>query len=164
MATSLLGKNDKDFLHSSMRESIFEHKFIAAFLSYCWQQNNFEVEVLRSEIDDSGYDLVISTGNKTSYLQLKVTAEDTDTSEFPIHQKLIHKERSFILLMEYQRNNLDEFVYYLQPINHESWHEGNAIANRPNTRMIKRTFVQGPKRNRQIRQQTIAQIFHTLSV
>lgn len=154
---------DKDFLHSSMRETIFEHKFIGDFLSHCWQQSRFDVEVLRSEIDDAGYDLVISIGKITSYLQLKVTAKDTDTSEFPIHEKLINKERSFILLIEYNRKDLSEFIYYLMSINRRTWNEVNK-GRSDSVRMIKRTVVSGFKnKDRESRMKTIKQLFEDLS-
>ena len=45
--------------HSMLRELIIEHLFIGEGLRKLWRRGITDVEVLRSEIDTFGYDLVI---------------------------------------------------------------------------------------------------------
>lgn len=45
-------------LHSTLRERIVEHVFIGDALRRLWQREVRDVEILRSEFDAGGYDLV----------------------------------------------------------------------------------------------------------
>ena len=47
-------------IHSTLRERIVEHVFIGDALRRLWQLGVSDVEVLRSEFDTGGYDLVMS--------------------------------------------------------------------------------------------------------
>ncbi|MGX5665887.1 hypothetical protein ACWKW9_07900 [Rhizobium daejeonense] len=57
--------------NSSLRENILEHLFIGSALRGLWQQGIVDVEILRSEFDAYGYDLVISRGQVVRHVQLK---------------------------------------------------------------------------------------------
>jgi hypothetical protein len=62
---------DQHFESSSFRENIVEHQFIAAILQKLWVAGVVNVEILRSEFDSHGYDLVLSKGHVTRHIQLK---------------------------------------------------------------------------------------------
>jgi hypothetical protein len=47
------------FLQSSLREKLLEHLFIGELLRRLWRLGRRDIEVLRAEIDASGYDLVL---------------------------------------------------------------------------------------------------------
>jgi len=68
----------KDFLHSNLRERIVEHVFVGDTLRSLWQNNIVDVEVLRSEFDAHGYDLVMTRGAIVRHIQFK-----TGTSKKP---------------------------------------------------------------------------------
>jgi hypothetical protein len=53
------GAETSHFLHSTLRERIVEHVFVGDALRRLWQHGVTDVEVLRSEFDAGGYDLVI---------------------------------------------------------------------------------------------------------
>ena len=59
------------FEHSSLRERIVEHVFVGKILKNLWTRDVFNVEVLRSEFDAHGYDLVLSRGDLIRHIQLK---------------------------------------------------------------------------------------------
>jgi hypothetical protein len=64
--------------HSTLRERIVEHVFIGDALRLLWRQAVMDVEVLRSEFDAHGYDLVMSRGSIVRHIQFK-----TGTSSRP---------------------------------------------------------------------------------
>ena len=51
-----------NYLNSTLRERIVEHLFVGKALQWLWNRNPrvTDVEVLRSEFDAGGYDLVMS--------------------------------------------------------------------------------------------------------
>jgi hypothetical protein len=63
--------NDPHAEHSVLRERIVEHAFIAELLKRLWNRGVFDVEVLRSEFDREGHDLVLAHRGVTRHVQLK---------------------------------------------------------------------------------------------
>lgn len=63
--------------YSTLRESILEHLLTGALLRRLWERRIFDVELLRSEFDAGGYDLVLSRGMITRHIQLKASAGTT---------------------------------------------------------------------------------------
>jgi hypothetical protein len=62
--------------HSMLRELIIEHLFIGEALRKFWQAGVTNVEVLRSEADSFGYDLVMSRAKIVRHIQLKAMKSD----------------------------------------------------------------------------------------
>ena len=58
-------------LHSTLRERIVEHVFVGESLRALWRQGVVDVEVLRSEFDAHGYDLVMGRGAIVRHIQFK---------------------------------------------------------------------------------------------
>jgi hypothetical protein len=69
---------DRNSTHSVLRERIVEHIFVGDVLRLLWRRGVTDVEVLRSEFDSHGYDLVMARGRTVRHLQLK-----TGTSRKP---------------------------------------------------------------------------------
>ena len=57
--------------HSVLRERIVEHVFVGDALRALWRRGVTDVEVLRSEFDAHGYDLVMSRGPVVRHIQFK---------------------------------------------------------------------------------------------
>jgi hypothetical protein len=55
---------------SHYRENLLEHVFIAEVLQACARRRR-KVEVLRAEVDDAGYDLVLESNGVIRHIQLK---------------------------------------------------------------------------------------------
>ena len=62
---------DRHSINSSLREHIVEHVFIGEALRRLWQCGIVNVEVLRSEFDAHGYDLVLARDHTVRHIQLK---------------------------------------------------------------------------------------------
>ena len=63
-------------LHSTLRERIVEHVFIGDALRALWRRGVADVEVLRSEFDAHGYDLVMARGPIVRHIQFKTGVRD----------------------------------------------------------------------------------------
>ncbi len=59
--------------NSTLRELIVEHLFVGDVLRRCWTKGLTDVEVLRSESDSSGYDIVIELDGIVRHIKLKTT-------------------------------------------------------------------------------------------
>jgi hypothetical protein len=57
--------------HSRLRERIVEHIFVGDVLRVLWRSGVTDIEVLRSEFDVHGYDLVMVRGNIVRHIQFK---------------------------------------------------------------------------------------------
>ncbi|MBZ9898638.1 hypothetical protein LB545_30475 [Mesorhizobium sp. BR1-1-6] len=60
-----------NYLYSTLRERIVEHVFIGDALRELWRLGVYDVEVLRSEFDAHGYDLVMARGKIVRHIQFK---------------------------------------------------------------------------------------------
>lgn len=58
-------------VHSTLREHIVEHVFVGEALRALWRRGVTDVEVLRSEFDAHGYDLVMARGSVVRHIQFK---------------------------------------------------------------------------------------------
>lgn len=86
-----LDDRDKHSLHSTLRENIIEHLFIGALLQRLWQRNVVDAEVLKSEFDAGGYDLVLTFREITRHVQLKVTRSGGARSDVNVSLRLADK-------------------------------------------------------------------------
>jgi hypothetical protein len=68
---------DRHSTHSSLRERIVEHGFVGDALRALWRHEIINVEVLRSEFDAHGYDLVMTRGHIVRHIQLKTGQSKT---------------------------------------------------------------------------------------
>ena len=62
---------DHHSTHSTLRERIVEHAFVGDVLRLLWRRGVHDVEVLRSEFDSHGYDVVMVHGEIMRHVQLK---------------------------------------------------------------------------------------------
>lgn len=68
--------SDAHYLYSSLREKIVEHVFVGEALRTLWRRGIFDVEILRSEFDAHGYDLVMARGKIVRHIQFKAGVSD----------------------------------------------------------------------------------------
>ncbi|WP_245435059.1 hypothetical protein [Mesorhizobium sp. WSM3879] len=60
-----------NLLYSTLRERIVEHVFVGDALRELWRLGVYDLEVLRSEFDAHGYDLVMARGKIVRHIQFK---------------------------------------------------------------------------------------------
>ena len=63
--------NDKHSTHSSYREKLVEHLFVGELLRLLWRKDFFNLGVLKPEVDNDGYDVVLAYGTVLRHVQLK---------------------------------------------------------------------------------------------
>lgn len=90
------------FRQSSYREALVEHLFLGELLRRLWVGGVRDLEVLKPQVDDAGYDLVLvrrldadggSTGKGlvTRYLQLKASGLTGATGSVTLHRRLAER-------------------------------------------------------------------------
>jgi hypothetical protein len=70
--------------HSNLRESVIEHLFLGELSRTLWCQGKRDIEILRSEVDNSGYDVVVGCNGIMRYIQLKSSYASARTSKVGI--------------------------------------------------------------------------------
>ena len=88
-----------DSRHSTLRERIVEHLFVGEVLRWLWQRRVTDLEVLRSEFDAGGYDLVMSYKKIDRHIQLKTVLVNGKTARFKVSRKLMDKPSGCIILI-----------------------------------------------------------------
>ncbi|MDP3849819.1 MAG: hypothetical protein Q8Q59_04890 [Luteolibacter sp.] len=79
------------FRKSTFFEQLTEHVFISEILQESYYGNGMTVEVLRSEIDASGYDLVLECNGVMRHVQLKTSGTAGRTAVQKVHTALAVK-------------------------------------------------------------------------
>ena len=77
-----------------------EHLLIGALLRCLWNRGIADAEILRSEFDAGGYDLVVSYGAVTRHVQLKSKVADGSTRSVKISLNLAAKPSGCVLWLE----------------------------------------------------------------
>jgi hypothetical protein len=85
------------FVHSTLRERIVEHVFVGEALRLLWQRRITDVEVLRSEFDAGGYDLVMSCNKIVRHIQFKTTSVGGKAANIKANLKLMEKPSGCII-------------------------------------------------------------------
>ena len=79
------------YLKSNFYEQLVEHAFISELLQEAWFRYGKTVEVLRSEIDSSGYDLLLECNGVIRYVQFKNSIAGSKTAYQKINIALAEK-------------------------------------------------------------------------
>jgi hypothetical protein len=85
------------YLQSTLRERIVEHVFVGEALRQLWKRGATDVEVLRSEFEAGGYDLVMSYRKTVRHIQFKSTTEGGKTTSVTISSKLLEKPSGCVI-------------------------------------------------------------------
>ncbi|SDQ22933.1 hypothetical protein SAMN05443245_0474 [Paraburkholderia fungorum] len=93
----LTGDAERHYLHSVLRERIVEHAFVGDALRRLWQRGVTDVEVMRSEFDAGGYDLVMSYRQTVRHIQFNVMVAGGKRASVTASLKLMDKPSGCIL-------------------------------------------------------------------
>ena len=100
--------------HSHRVEAVLKHAFLWRLYSELWRrQPNTKVLVFESEIDDYGFDVVVSVEKYTRHIQLKSSMIGSSTKSAPLHQSLGRLPGGCVVWMEYLRSTLEVQKYHL---------------------------------------------------
>jgi hypothetical protein len=92
---------EASYLHSSSREALIEHVFVAEVLQEAWFAREQLVDVLRSEVDAAGYDIVFECGSILRHIQLKASESGGKTSRQTINTRLSAKPGGCVVWVVY---------------------------------------------------------------
>ena len=95
---------DDDFRDSSFREKMLEHIFVAELLQEAWLVRGQTTEVLRPEVDNAGYDLVLECGKICRYIQLKGSRLDGKAKWKDVNPKLAEKPGGCVVWIFYKED------------------------------------------------------------
>lgn len=80
-----------DTVHSSYRERLIEHLFVGEVLRTLWLAGVNQVEVLKSEVDGAGYDVVLECRSLVRHIQLKAGRRGGKRASVGVQVKLREK-------------------------------------------------------------------------
>lgn len=101
---------EASYLRSSAREALLEHVFVAEVLQEAWFGREQTVEVLRSEVDAAGYDVVFELGTVVRHVQLKASASAGRTARQTINVRLADKPSGCVVWLLYRERPVDHRV------------------------------------------------------
>lgn len=99
--------NSEHSLYSSYREMVLEHAFIADILRYLWNRSIYTVAVLNSEVDASGYDIILEYNTIVRHIQLKSSFSGSATQSVNVHTKLQNKPSGCVIWIMFNKANRD---------------------------------------------------------
>ena len=94
--------SNDDFLASSFRENMLEHIFIGEILQEAWLVRGQTIEVLKPEVDNAGYDLVLECGGTCRYIQLKSSRLGAKAGYKDVNPKLAIKQGGCAIWIFYE--------------------------------------------------------------
>ena len=79
-----------------------------------WRRGVYEADVLRSDIDASGYDLFIDFGKLSRHIQLKAVAADGKARRWSVNAKLCDRPSGCVIVIVVDRTTLsfESFLWF----------------------------------------------------
>lgn len=102
--------SEQHFRKSAAREKIVEHVFAARLLQYAWSIE-VDLEVLRSEVDAAGYDIVLEANGVVRHVQLKATIVGGRRTQVDVHTRLCEKPGGCIVWLDVTDRELEIVGY-----------------------------------------------------
>jgi len=82
---------DKDSHRSSHREMLIEHLLTGDIMKHLWLRDAPDLDVLKPQTDESGYDLALDSNDVLRHVQLKSSSRDAKTASVNVNLKLARK-------------------------------------------------------------------------
>ena len=91
---------------SSHREALLEHLFAGEVMKHLWLQGKWRLEVLKPQVDDSGYDLVLEANAIVRHVQLKASFRGSKVRDTTVNVSLATKPSGCVVFMWFDPQNL----------------------------------------------------------
>jgi hypothetical protein len=91
---------------SSLREQALAHRFLAELLSLMWRDGRRDIEVLKSEVDRAGYDIVLEAHGILRHVQLKSSFIGSKVREVSVNTKLLAKPGGCVIWLQFDPDTL----------------------------------------------------------
>lgn len=93
--------------YSSYREMLLEHLFSGAVMRHLWLTKGQRVELLKPQVDDNGYDLVLEAWGIVRHVQLKASHAGSATARQSINIALAEKPSGCVVWIRFQEDTLE---------------------------------------------------------
>jgi hypothetical protein len=100
MSTSIHIRN------SSYREVLIEHLFVGEIMRRLWLRGITQFEVLKPQVDDSGYDLVLEANGVVRHIQLKASFDEAATKSVKVSLRLETKPSACVVWVRFDPKSL----------------------------------------------------------
>ncbi|MBM0170855.1 hypothetical protein [Altererythrobacter sp. C41] len=102
-----MAPDEPAYLRSADLEKVLEHRFVAELTSRLWLDGCRDFEVLRSEVDTSGYDLVVEARSVLRHIQLKSMARGGKKRSVTVNMRLASKQAGCVIWCDYNPATLE---------------------------------------------------------
>ena len=94
-------------LLSSYRETLLEHLFAGEVMRHVWRSGIKRLEILKPQVDDGGYDLVLEANAVVRHVQLKATFLGSKVNRFNVNARLAQKPSGCIVILLFDPVSLE---------------------------------------------------------
>ena len=94
-------------IHSSYREMLLEHLFAGAVMSHLWLNGFGRLEMLKPQVDNSGYDIVLEANSVVRHIQLKASHLDSSTHQVNVNVSLQDKPSGCVVWTYFNNETLE---------------------------------------------------------
>lgn len=91
---------------SHIREQALLHLFLGQLMAARWQQGLHDIEVLTSEVDRGGYDIVLEANGIVRHVQLKSTFSGSSVRHVTVSTRLMEKPSACVIWLEVNQRTL----------------------------------------------------------
>jgi hypothetical protein len=98
--------------YSSQREALFELLFVGEVMKNLWQKGVYKLEVLKPQVDASGYDVVFELSSVVRHVQLKSTKRGSRLRSVKVNAALGDKPGGCIILAEFNPDTFQLGPFY----------------------------------------------------
>lgn len=109
------------FERSSYVENILTHRLVAELAGELWRRDpTAPLGILNSEVDDSGFDLVLTSGSQLRYIQIKQAHLKSTVRKFSIRLDFADLPGSCVVVAVYSALDLtiDHYLFFGGPTGH----------------------------------------------
>lgn len=85
---------------SSVREQALFHALLGELMAARWRQGRHDIEVLKSEVDRGGYDIVLEANGILRHIQLKSTFSGSAVRHVTVSTRLLDKPSGCVIWLE----------------------------------------------------------------
>ena len=93
-------------LLSTYREMLLEHLFAGEVMRHVWLSGIKRLEILKPQVDDGGYDLVLEAASIVRHVQLKATFQGSTVDRFTINTALSQKPSGCVICLLFDPGTL----------------------------------------------------------
>jgi hypothetical protein len=92
---------------SSHREALLEHLFAGEVMKHLWIRGRWRLEVLKPQIDDAGYDLVLEANAIVRHVQLKASFRHSKVTHTNVNMLLGEKPSGCVVFIRFDAKTLE---------------------------------------------------------